>query len=343
LCPCHTMITPSDLVRLSYTPDLTESGIAYACRSLASTAERTGVSQMERLRLNVADVASELVFRRFLSEQSIPFGVLGATPFTHPELYAVSLGGHRCELKNFLITSRKQITHIRRDPSLLLQAPALIPLDEFAAESHKPDDLYLFAFLLGVQAVAREDEQRALAAGLSTYLIHPLPARWAHPATWNPLRDLALKSDCESPISVEIGGQNADREFKTITQELPSKKRVLVEHQFHSLAYIHAACRPEARIGLHSPARGDPYVVAPVEWGNIWFYGMDIFLAGWLSHEDYRRKGKVLNAGMRTLQCEHTAVKNLQVLVADLNPLGPLFERVRYWEDARRTTEVHRS
>jgi hypothetical protein len=330
------MITSTDLLHLPYTPDLTEGGIAYACRSLATTSERMSGSLVDRLRSIVGGVAAELAFRRTLSEQAIPFNVLGATPFTHPDRYDVSLGGHRCDLKSFLITRRPQIGLIRKDPSLVLQAPALVPLDQFAAEGHKPDDLYLFTFLLGVVAAAREDMDRVLAAGQPAYLIHPLPDEWARPANWLPLEKLALKSECETPITIEIGGQNAGREFVTATLELPPRQRVPVEQSFHSLAYVHAACRPAARIGLHSPARGGAYIVPAHAWGNIWVYGMDIFMTGWLSHEEYRRKAKVLNAGMRTMQYDRTRVKNLLVPMVELNPLALLLKKVKAWEMEKR-------
>ncbi len=343
------MLTSTDLLHLPYTPDLTEAGIAYACRSIASTSDRMGSSPLNHLRRIVGGVAAELAFRRYLSEQAIPFNVLGAVPFTHPDRYDVSLGGHRCDLRSFLITRRPQIARLRQDPAHVLQAPALIPLDQFAAEGRKPDDLYLFAFLLGVVAASQADVEKAINAGQPTYLIHPLPEEWAHPADWQPLEKLPLKSECETPITVEIGGQDAGqrassgnrdypagsgtslREFVTATLELPPKKRVPVEQGFHSLAYIHTERRPESRIGLHSPARGEAYLVRAYEWGNIWVYGMDILLAGWITHEEYRRKAKVLNAGMRTMQYERTRVKNLFVPMAELNPLRPLFERVRVW------------
>jgi len=329
------MLTSTDLLHLLYTPDLTEGGIAYACRSLAYTYDRMGGSPVDRLRRIVAGVAVELAFRRYLGEQAIPFDVLGATPFTQPDRYDVSLGGHRCDLKSFHISRRQQIAQLRQDPALVLQAPALVPLDQFAAEGHKPDDLYLFAFLLGVVAASQEDADKATAAGQPTYLIHPLPDEWVRPVHWIPLERLALKSECEVPITVEIGGQDAEREFVTATLELPPKKRVVVEQGFHSLAYIHAARRPEVRIGIHSPVRGEAYIIPAYAWGNIWVYGMDILLTGWLTHEEYRRKSKVLNAGMRTLQYDRTRVKNLLVPMAELNPLTPLLAHVKKWEAER--------
>jgi hypothetical protein len=235
-------------------------------------------------------------------------------------------------VKNFFISRRAQIRSLRQDPGLVLQAPALVPLDQFAAEDHKPDDLYLFAFLLGLAAAAHEDMDKAIAAGQPVYLIHPLPGAWAKPPNWIPLEKLALKSECETPIAVEIGGMDAGRNFITVALELLPKTRLPVEQTFYSLAYVHAARRPEARIGLHSLVRGEPYLISAHEWGNVWVYGMDILLTGWLTHEEYRRKASVLNTGMRTFQYDRTRTKNLLVPISELNPLGELFEKVRAWE-----------
>lgn len=337
------MLTPADLLRLPYTPDLTEGGIAYACRTLAAASNRVGDSPFDHLRSIVAGVAVELAFRRYLTEQKVPFAVLGAEPFTHPDQYDVSLGGHRCQVMNYLISRRQQIAHLRQDPGFALRAPALIPLDQFATEGHKPDDLYLFAFLLGLTAAAQGEMERALAAGQPAYLIHPLPDEWARPVNWLPFEKLIMKSECDIPIRVEIGGMDAERNFASTVLELPPHTRLPVEQAFYNLAYVHAGQKPTARIGLHSPRCAATYVIQPFNWGNLWVYGMDILLAGWLTHEEYRRKASVLNVGMRTFQYDITRLKNLQVPMAELNPLGSLFEQVRQWGKMRRTLETLRN
>jgi len=74
------MITSSDFLRLPFTPDLTEGGIAYAIRSLPYTYDRMGGSPFDRLRRIVAGVAVELAFRRHLSQRDIPYDVKGAPP-----------------------------------------------------------------------------------------------------------------------------------------------------------------------------------------------------------------------------------------------------------------------
>jgi len=326
------MLTRDDFLHLPYTPDLTEGGIAYACRSLAYTYDRMGGSPLDRLRRIVGGVVVELAFRRYLSEQGIPFDVLGATPFTDPDRYDLSLGGHRCNVKSFLISRRSQISLVRRDPGLLLQASALVPLDEFAAEGHSSQDIYLFAFLLALTAPSQADLQKAILAGQPFYLIHPMPAEWARPKIWISLEKLALKSECEAPITVEIGGQDAERNFTTAALELPTRQRAAVDQAFCSLAYVQARSRPEARIGIHSPVRGEAYLVHPHGWGNIWVYGMDILLAGYLTHEEFRRKAHVLPVGSRVFQYDQTRSKNLVVPISELKPLAGLLSRVKEWE-----------
>ncbi len=331
------MLTKDDLIHLPYTPDLTEGGIAYACRSLAYTYNRMGGLPPDRLRRIVAGVAVELAFRRHLTEQNIPFDVLGATPFTDPDRYDVSLGGHRCDLKSFLITRRAQIAQIRKDACLVLQAPALIPMDQFAAEGHTSQDIYLFSFLLALTTPSQEELRKAIAAHQPIHLLRPLLDDWARPRLWLPLEKLALKSECDQPISVEIGGMDAARNFVTAALELPPRVRVPAPDSFYSLFYIHAKRLPEARLGIHSPLRGEPLIVQPHEWGNIWVYGLDIWLIGWLAHEDYRRKASVLPIGSRTFQYDQTRTKNLSVPMAELKSLRHLFERVRAWKAGMET------
>jgi hypothetical protein len=330
------MISASDFIKLPYTPDLTEGGIAYATRSLPYTYDRMGGSLYSRLRRIVGGVAVELAFRRALGEQAIPFDVKGATPFSEPDRYDVSLGGHRCDIKTFVMSKRNQITATRRNPGLVLRAPALIPSDQFASQHRSDQDIYLFAFLFGLTTNSPEDIQKAVSAGQRMYLIHPLHTDWSRPQAWAPLGRLALKSECNAPISVEIGGQDVERNFITETLTLEPLTRCFAENNYYSLAYIHADSIPTARLGVHSPGKNEIYLVQPHEWGNIWIYGMDIWLTGYILHEEFRRKASAIFAGSRVFQYSKTQTKNLSVPVADLRSLNELFARVREWDDGKK-------
>ncbi len=71
--------------------------------------------------------------------------------------------------------------------------------------------------------------------------------------------------------------------------------------------------RLEVRIGIHSPMRGEPHLVQPHDWGNIWVYGLSILLTGYLTHEEFCRRASLLPVGSRVF---HT--KNLSVPITEL-------------------------
>jgi len=325
------MLSSTDLIHLPYTRDLTEGGIAYAVRSLPYTYNRMGGSPYDRLRRIVAGVAVELAFRRYLSEHDIPFDVKGATPFTDPDHYDVSLGGRRCDIKSFLITYRHQISEMQRDVSIVLKAPPLVPSDQHAGEGHSDNDLYLFAFLPGLIAASSDDLKKVLEAKQPHYLMHVMPDAWTRPTTWKSLGALVLKSESEQTQIVEIGGQDEDREMRSRVVEIPPRTRIQIEDGFFSVSYIHIKSAPNARIGIHSPTRKNTCVVETLDWGNIWVYGMEILFAGYLTREEFNRRASFVQAGARVFQYDKTRTKNLAVPVSELKPLSELFGRVRAW------------
>jgi hypothetical protein len=325
------MIDISDFIKLPFTTDLTEGGIAYAARSLPYGDDGVNGSVYSHLRRIVGSVAVELAFRRHLGEKSIPFSVKNPAVFSDHDRYDVSLGGHRCDMHTYITSKRSQISAMRRNPGLVLRAPALIPEVQFASANHVEQDLNLFAFLLGLTTNSLEDIQKAVQAGQRIYLIHHLPLDWSRPKIWAPLGRLALKSECSSPISIEIGGQDQNRNFITETILLDPLERAFAVNSYYSLAYIHAASIPDARVGIHSAGKDEIHLIHPHEWGNIWIYGMEIWLAGYMSREEFRRKSTLLFAGSRVFQYSKTRTRNLSVPVVELHSLEDLFKRVKDW------------
>ncbi len=323
------MISKSDFIRIPYTPDLSAGGIAYACRSLPHTYNRMGGTNVKRMRRIVGGISVELAFRRYLSQREIPFDVKGATPFTDPDKYDVSLGGRRCDVKSFMLSRKSQINELKRDLNLLLDASALIPSDQFAAKTHRESDLYIFAFLTALVAASRADMIRAEGAGNPLHLIYTLPKDWAKPNNWHPLGKLALKSECDETLTIELGGQDKDREFVSERITLEPRQRSETESTFHTLAYAHVDKIPAARVGIHSPEKDETHLITSHDWGNIQIHGMSVVLAGYLTREEFRKKAREIPTGSRVFQYSRTKTKNLGVPVRELNPLRPLFEKVK--------------
>lgn len=133
-------------------------------------------------------------------------------------------------------------------------------------------------------------------------------------------------------MQIEISGQDSARGFLTRQVNIPPKMRVTVEDPFYSVTSIHVKKMAAARLGIHSPAYNEAHVISQMEWGNIWVYGMEIILAGFISRGEFRRQGKFLAQNSRVFQFDHTKTKNLYVPISSLNPLQDLFSRVREWK-----------
>ena len=323
------MLSSTDLIYLRYTRDLTEGGIAYALRSIPYIYNRMGSFPYDSLHRAVASAAVQLAFRRYLSEQSIPFEVKGAVPFTEHDRYDVLLGRQRCDIQSFLISHRDQIAEMQRNPQVLLQAPALVASDQHAGDIHSQFDVYLFAFLCGLITTSANELQKVIEANQPHYLVHVMPDAWNRPMKWNPLGVLVLKSESEATQMIEIGGQDEGRAMRSCIVELPPRSRVEIQNGFFSLSYVHSKSSPQARIGIRSPAYKETYLIAAQDWGNIWIYGTDILLAGYITRDEFSRRASFIQPGSRVFQYNATQVKNLAVPVSDLKPLPELFEQVK--------------
>lgn len=320
------MLTPQDFIHLLYTPDLTQAGIQYACQSLPYTYNRMRISDPDRLRRIIAGVGVELAFRRWLSEQNIPFDTLGATPFTQPDRYDVAINGQRIDIKSAVFNHRKRIQSLRENPALLLGAHALIPVDQLLSEHYSDRDIYVFAFVNALFAPNRTDSEKLVAAGKPVYWMYALPEAWSHGGQWQSLGEIALKCDTTSAVQLELGGQGATRAFLGEAINLAPRCRTTAGQNFYRLAYVHTVNLPDGPVGLHSPTLKETLLIQPEQWSNVWVYGIEIYYTGYMTRREFRQKSQKLVAGSKVFQYDRTRTDNFALPVGQLRPLQLLFK-----------------
>lgn len=333
------MLATPDILHLAYDDTLTRAGVEYAKKSLHYTYDRMHLNSGARLRKIVAGVAVELAFRRWLDASEVPYDLLGATHFTLRDKYDLRLGGRRCDLKSFFITKRDDIMAMRRDPGWLLEAAALVPEDQLQGQSLDDGDLYIFGFLAGLETRQRDDLQKATQAGRPVEMVTTLEDEaWLGREKWRTLGRLALKTDLLTPIDVEVGGQAADHGAQVEHLTLPPRERSETQREFHSLLYLRTARLPEGPIGVHSPVLRETHIASPKDWHNIWVYGMEVYIVGWMTKGDFRSHSRRLPAGSPVKQYPRTQTTNYALPVRHLRPIAELAERVRDFTQARRGT-----
>lgn len=323
------MITADDILRLPCTPELVEEGIEYACRTLSHDYVGPGRTSYERLRRAAARAIVELAFRRHLAEKDVPFGVRGAVPFGDPIRYFVVLRGRRCDIRTFLITDPRQARSTLAQPSLVLSAPALVPIEDYAAEGQSLEDMYLFAFVLDSGSGTGAGERAETIAEASMDFIHLMPKSWVQPRSWNPLGPVSMKAEGAEELQLEIGGQDRERRDIVRGLRLEPRARQELEDDFHEVSYVRVRRLPTGRLGIHSPARDEAVIIDPTDWHNVSIDAADILLAGWITRQEFRQRASLVRAGSRVFQFKRTRTNNLAIQVSELKPLARLLERAR--------------
>ena len=324
------MLSSASILRLPYDRSLTLAGIEYAKKSLHYTYNRMHLQPEARLRKIVAGVAVELAFQRWLDDNRAPYDRLGMTAFTERDRYDLRLGGRRCDLKSFLVGDRAKITALRRDPAWLLDAEALVPEDQLASDSLAENDLYVFGFLAGLETRQSADLEKVIRAGQDMYLLYtPRLAHWLGLNDWRSLGPLAFKVNTRRPLDVEVGGQDEKREAVVEQLALEPRTRAATRREFFSLLYLHVPRRPGGVVGVRSPALRETLLIAPADWLNIWVYGMEIFIAGWLTKAEFRAQSRRLPRGAPVKMYPRTQTDNRAALVQDLRPVDELITLVK--------------
>jgi hypothetical protein len=213
---------------------------------------------------------------------------------------------------------------------VLLTAEALVPDDQFHSSHLDENDFYLFGFLAGLEAGSATEMARARRAGQPLYLLYSsLPAGWRGAQRWRSLGRLVLKADVPEPIEVEVGGLNALRQARVERLTLAPRARVVTTGEFYSLLYLHAPQPPAGVVGVRSPSLRETVLVQPGDWDNIWIYGLEVFLAGWLTKAEFRAKSQFLPQGSSVWQYPRTQTANRAAPVSALRPVSELADLIR--------------
>ncbi len=278
----------------------------------------------------VASTAAGLALRRYLFSEAVPHTIQGAIPYTDPGSYAVVLGGRRLILKASLVFKRKAIHNLRSQPEKILSSQAQLDVTDLETDPLLDEDLLIFALVPALITRQAKELESALAAGQPACLIHTLPANWANPLPGSPLGEIAIKSNSRQDVRVEIGGRDLDGNFQEEAFVLPPRARTLLQRPFQSLAYLRLSQPATSEIGLSSKSLKEPCIVQPGQWGNMWIYGMEIILAGYLTRAEFRRTAALQVNEDFDRPVSSGKIKSLSF--GELRPLAGLFGWARKFE-----------
>jgi len=322
------MTSPQDIVRLPYDESLSLAGVTYVQHNLGRILGGRATPSDSHLRRIVASVAVDLALRRWFDRERIPYSLLDDEPFTRPEWPRLSLGGRRLILVTSLITSRRAIQRIHRDPRRALDAPAAVSADDLEAGGLSEGDLLTFALLLGLETRSLADLERALAAGHPIHLIAfpPSPA-WAHPPHGGDLGSLALASSSARQEIVIHGVLPGHAPWTACVALDPSS--AFRSPPLHSVTALLSSALPQGPIVASAESRPSRWEIHPGDWRNLWVYGIEILVLGWKTVHEFRT-GSAPPSPSRHASLGIRPPQGSRLLEARrLRPLAALADRLR--------------
>jgi len=321
----------STLIRIENTPDLAEAGVREVARALAFPTRFPHLDSFDQMRQRVADNMVSLAFRRYLVEQDIPHQTLGSANFTEPDYFDVSFGGRRCVVFAQMICQREHIQQVHQDPEQLLQGAVYLPEGGIAA-AYRDVDLYLFIYLTALTTRSRDEIDQAQLAGNRLFLLHQMPDHWSIPKKWQSLGEMAFKADVSENVWIELHGQDQRQAYHLQNLVLPPRTRVAERNDFYTLGAVHTDVIPHGPVGLFSSALDETILISPYQWGNIWVYGLRLYLAGYVTQAEFNRLSQQVDGAevSRVNPCAQ-AGSYMSVPAAALKPAADLFVRARNW------------
>lgn len=303
--PFNLALKASDPITLPFTPDLIQTAITSLSRQLHHLGEKSGGLSFNRLRGILAAKAVELALLRFLAKENIPHRVdEGVLP---PDLGTkILIAGRSSRVVADLISQKRLIQRLEKNPAGWLERELVPPLGSLRR------DIHILAGFSALVSKGRVEIGKAIAANQPIHLLNPLPEAWARPTGWRSLGGLSLKLESGNPLRIELGGLDEKRRFQSEELILQPGERLVTEKDFYSLSYLQAEDPPGGRVGLRSPALEKTLLVAPKQWGNLWLYGLQIILLGYLPSQNLKWKRKLLP-------------------VRDLRSMSDLFARAHKW------------
>jgi hypothetical protein len=324
-----SLLNTSDFLYLPFTAELTRAGIAAACRSLPEPPIRSNERVYFLLRRKVALIAAKLAFYRLIEAFNIAHRKVILKPFTNPDEPDISISGRRIEWVNFLISKIKSIERIIQKPESLLHMPMIVNLSNTDLELFQDEDLLCFSIALGKTTAHLSEMQKYVTQDENKYLCYPFPINWAYPQHQRSMGRLIMKSEHGPEMTIEMGGRDEWHCFYIHGQTLPEQIRIEIEQEFYSLTYLHVPELPAGRISIYSPKLKQTCTIHVHEWGNLWVYGSQIMLIGYISWDEFKYRAYEIPAGTLVMGEMRLPTKCQAIKAKNLHPIGDLIPNIR--------------
>lgn len=325
-------VTAAEIQQLAFPEDLGLAGVEYAKRNQLPIRERFGALTLDILRAQAAEAAVELAFRRWLDRSGASYRVSVEVLPIESGWGTVIFGGRRCELEASVVETHNESARMLQslDPLLNVQVSARRHTSMNAGQDGA--DLLVFG-LVHVEVIrSREESVKMEMAGKPIQMAALLPDECLQPRGWASMGQIEIANRSDEDLILEAVGYDGSRQAMVEEIRVKGHGSVVLDGDFFTLGSLYRRTGPIEKINIEIERYGKCFPIGRHQWGNVWIYGREVFLLGYMARREYDRAAKV-RPGVRHLPGSEIVSRGVRV--GELRSMDELLARSRRWVKKR--------
>ena len=319
------MITSSDLIEIPVPDEVIASATNLVKHMLLSQKipHQTNPITILTLRNLALHISTNLLFRRYLSQNQIPFTISNGSQGGEELWPTIAIGGRRCNMNCRFSAKPEWDVDDEPNPTSLLKEDISLPKHHDALKNDGRETIEVFSALIVDSKRANLSIGELAKRGENLFLINILENM--HEINWEAAGgQIEFYYEGENDLILEVGG--LDEKFNPITESIHFgfHKRAFTKSVFSRVIYLTANTLPEKSISLSLGAAKKIFL--PVSsWGSLWLRVTTCVFFGFLHSTDLRQRFDKLIRTNTSYRINWFRTEKHKISVLELNPLPKLF------------------
>jgi hypothetical protein len=319
-------LNKNDIKVLSVKDEFVEDGTKYAEKSWVYTFNRMGKADIyERMKNIVKGIIPQSAIEYLLKKNRIKYETKDRKRWFEINRYDIFVEGRKYDIKaNFIDTRRPEFSTLSpTNLEPLLDCSALVPTDQLHSRSMGDKDIYIFCFITGrANDLYGYNPKEVLVRRLNQidgrWILHGFweyefikPPKWIQQYGKKKLGRISLRSSSKHDDGKEflIGGTIEEKKFLTEKITL-DKQKASTENE---------TIKPRGGFNIQK-VKGE-FQLIQNDWNDIWFYDGTIYIVGYMTKEEFKRKSKEIKRFDKTVKQFEPKTDNNRLYVYDLHPI----------------------
>ena len=319
------MITSDDVFKIPCSRDTIRAGINYALITHAKRTQLYRKTRFSNIHQSIGEFVTRLALIHLLTQNKISYSMIKTLPFSQPALRQIVVNGWRwCVHANYI--SKDQFYQVHSNSMKEIEnPPVLVSVRKLNANHQQNSDIHIFAILTTSQTTKQREKLNSVYCYIPNH-------KWHSIRRWTTLSPFVLINKTTQKISVQIGGMDKSRTFKTSDFVVNPGKKMSIENHYYAITHFLTYQKPKGTIELESSGLNLHEVIPSHKWINCWVDIEQSIFFGYCTHEDFQKHAYTQSKGTNHPTFGRLTETYWALSAEHLFPLTSLLSHTKNWQ-----------